>query len=214
MSFHFPLIHLFFVIVALGELTPTFLPSPSWTRPLQCFFPSIFLCYSNGDHPQVYLVELDDIKKYCCCPNTFGSMNYTNFRCLMDIKKYVSYYPLHTQNVHNQGPKCVWASPIFWGKMWIKLTANSEKKNATIKVLLCSSALPIAMKFGYFLLPFTRVKCFAKIVECLFSIVTINKAIKNSFTRTHYLILCDMDLCLGFKQCEYDLIEKWDEKLP
>jgi hypothetical protein len=29
------------------------------------------------------------LKKYCCYPNTIGSMNYTNFGCLMDIKKYV-----------------------------------------------------------------------------------------------------------------------------
>jgi hypothetical protein len=55
----------------------------------------------------------------CCCPDTFGDV-----LCLV--------VSIEAKNVHNHRPKCVWASPFFGGKIWIRLRADSEKKNAGV----------------------------------------------------------------------------------
>jgi hypothetical protein len=44
--------------------------------------------------------------------------------------------PLQTQNVHNMGPNCVWASTNFFKNGWIRPRADKEKKNQAV-LLYC-----------------------------------------------------------------------------
>ncbi len=73
-----------------------------------------------------------------CCPDTSWCFPYTLWVLLSMFPACNGpQSPLQTQNVHNMGPNCVWASTIFFQKKgWIRPRADKEKKNQAV-LLYC-----------------------------------------------------------------------------